>query len=162
MLIDFGSLKKRTNMTGIIFCTLHDFYFTGTFFKVLLLITFKLKKIMAAVLDFSQARFKHLNWKFRLRSFLDGQETLTKEQAVSHKDCDLGKWMYGGGIEKYKQHKEMQDLEKVHETLHKTIKSIVELKGKGDKTGAETEYKKVESISGQIIGYLDALEKKVI
>ncbi len=45
-----------------------------------------------ATIDFVSARIKHLNWKVRLRLFLDGIETMTQEQAVSHKDCDLGKW----------------------------------------------------------------------
>ncbi len=77
--------------------------------------------------DFTQARFKHLNWKFRLRAFLDGKETITKEQAVSHHDCDLGKWLYSTGIEKYKQYSEMHELEKIHELLHLQIKKIAYL-----------------------------------
>ncbi len=115
---------------------------------------------MATNFDFSSARFKHLNWKFRLRSFLDGKETITKEQAVSHKDCDLGKWLYSEGLEKYKQFEEMHKLEKVHEELHAVIKKVVELKDKHDAAGAEAEYKKVEGISSTIIGYLDSLEHK--
>ena len=115
---------------------------------------------MATNFDFSSARFKHLNWKFRLRSFLDGKESITKEQAVSHKDCDLGKWLYSEGLEKYKQFDEMHQLEKVHENLHAVIKKVVDLKGKHDAAGAEAEYKKVEGLSATIIGYLDSLEQK--
>jgi len=114
----------------------------------------------AASFDFASARFKHLNWKFRLKSFLDGKETITKEQAVSHHDCDLGKWLYGGALEKYKHFDEMAKMEKVHETLHNLIKNIVDLKEKGKVAEAAAEYKKVEGISSTIIGYLDTLENK--
>lgn len=110
--------------------------------------------------DFTQARFKHLNWKFRLRAFLDGKETITMDQAVSHHDCDLGKWLYSTGIEKYKQYNEMHELEKVHESLHALIKKIVDLKQKGEIAQAEVEYKKVDDLSKTIIGYLDAIESK--
>lgn len=113
-------------------------------------------------LDFSQARFKHLNWKFRLRAFLDGKETITMEQAVSHRDCDLGKWLYSTGIEKYKQYAEMHELEKTHESLHSVIKRIVVLREKGEMDHAEAEFQKVEGISKTIIGFLDTLESKTI
>ena len=113
-----------------------------------------------AAFDFTQAKFKHLNWKFKLRSFLDGKETITMEQAVSHHDCDLGKWLYSTGFEKYKQFSEMHDLEKTHETLHALIKKIVDLKHAGKTDEAETEYLKVEGISQTIIGFLDVIESK--
>lgn len=110
--------------------------------------------------DFSQARFKHLNWKFRLRSFLDGKESITMEQAVSHHDCDLGKWLYTDGIKKYNQFSEMNELEKIHETLHATIKKVIEFKHQNDSKQAKEELKKVDSISNKIVHLLDALEKK--
>ncbi|OFY84244.1 MAG: hypothetical protein A3F72_14580 [Bacteroidetes bacterium RIFCSPLOWO2_12_FULL_35_15] len=116
----------------------------------------------AASFDFTAARFKHLNWKFRLRAFLDGKETITMEQAVSHRDCDLGKWLYETGIEKYKKYNEMHELEKIHESLHSLIKKIVDLKRKDENDQAEEEFKKVEGISKNIIGLLDIIEKKSI
>jgi methyl-accepting chemotaxis protein len=44
--------------------------------------------------DFAFERIMHIAWKVSLRKFLDGKGSLTLEQAVSHKECDLGKWLY--------------------------------------------------------------------
>ncbi len=112
-------------------------------------------------LDFSAARIKHLSWKTRLRSFLDGQESMTKDQAVSHHDCDLGKWLYSTGMESYGHMPEMKTLEKVHAELHSIIKDVVRLKHNGDDKGAENKFAKVESISEKIVAMLNHIESDV-
>ena len=112
-------------------------------------------------LDFSAARIKHLSWKTRLRSFLDGQESMSKDQAVSHHDCDLGKWLYSTGMESYGHMPEMKTLEKVHAELHGIIKDVVRLKHDGDDKGAEKKFAKVESISGKIVAMLNHIESDV-
>lgn len=110
-------------------------------------------------IDFAVARSRHMSWKTRLRSFLDGQESLTEAQAVSHKDCDLGKWMYSEGLKKYGNLREMKDLETIHAQLHSQVKRIVQLKKASDKAGAEIEYKKLEAASHIIIDLLTQIEK---
>ncbi len=112
-------------------------------------------------LDFSAARIKHLSWKTRLRSFLDGQESMSKDQAVSHHDCDLGKWLYATGMDTYGHMPEMRSLEKVHAELHGIIKDVVRLKHSGDDDGAEKKFAKVESISGKIVAMLNHIESDV-
>jgi len=112
-------------------------------------------------LDFATARMKHGLWKTRLREFLDGKGTLTAAQATSHKDCDLGKWMYSEGLKNYGTILEMQTLEKVHAELHATIKKIVALKDAGKAKEAEIEFQKVEPISKRIVDLLNAVEAKV-
>jgi methyl-accepting chemotaxis protein len=89
------------------------------------------------MLDFSSARFKHLNWKFRIRNFLDGKEVLTYEQATSHTDCDLGKWIYATGLEKYGNLQEMKELEATHRDLHHVIREVIKCKEEGDLKQAE-------------------------
>jgi HD-GYP domain-containing protein (c-di-GMP phosphodiesterase class II) len=116
---------------------------------------------MAKTIDFSQARFKHLNWKFRIRNFLDGKETLTRDQAVSHLHCDLGKWFYAEGKSKYGHLIEMQEFEKEHEQLHLKIKEIVELKEQGKTIEAENLYKDIMKLSDNIVRLLDESEKKI-
>jgi len=112
-------------------------------------------------LDFSTARMKHMNWRLKLRSFLDGRESLTEAQATSPKDCDLGKWMYSDGMTLYGSHPEMKDLERAHNELHATVKKIVQAKNGGKAGAAEQEFKKIEPISAKIDSLLAALEKKV-
>lgn len=109
-------------------------------------------------LDLSAAKSAHLNWKTRLRSFLDGEATLTVEQAVSHRHCDFGKWYYSEGLQNYGHIQAIADVEAPHAELHKLIKTIIELKEAGDIQGAEREYQKVASISETIVGLLDKTE----
>ncbi|MBF0519275.1 MAG: Tar ligand binding domain-containing protein [Nitrospirae bacterium] len=111
--------------------------------------------------DFSNARSKHLAWKSRLRDFLDGKESLTESQAVSHKDCDLGKWLYSKGISSFGHLPEMVNLEKIHEELHSLVKDIVRLKHSGNAAGAEEQFANIGPMSQEIISLLTAIEKKV-
>lgn len=113
---------------------------------------------MAKTVDFSQARFKHLNWKFRLRNFLDGKETLTVDQAVSHRHCDLGKWFYEEGKSKYGHLTSIKDFEIEHELLHNAVKDIQRLKTNGDTLEAEKRYLDLVKISDKIILLLSLAE----
>ncbi len=50
-----------------------------------------------------------------MRSLQDGKEALTSAHAVSHNQCDLGKWLYSDGMSTYGHIAEMVELERVHE-----------------------------------------------
>ncbi len=112
-------------------------------------------------MTFRTFKIKHRAWKTRIKDFLEGKGGLTEQQAVSHKDCSLGKWMYAEGLEHYKTIPEMKMLEKVHITLHETVKSIVSLKNRNREAEANTEFLKIEPISDEIIALLTMIEKKV-
>jgi methyl-accepting chemotaxis protein len=112
-------------------------------------------------MTFRTFKIKHRAWKTRLKDFLDGKGGLTQEQAVSHKDCSLGKWMYAEGVDLFRTIPEMKNLEKVHHDLHETVKRIVSLKQEGKSAEAEAEYLKIGPISDKIIDLLTAIENKV-
>ncbi len=114
-----------------------------------------------ATFDFSIARTKHLAWKSKLRGFLDGKETLTDAQAVSHLECDLGKWLYAEGIKKYGTILEMKTLEKEHIKLHAAVKRIIDLKTAGSTAAAQEELGVLDRISRQVVELLTAVEQKV-
>lgn len=116
---------------------------------------------MSKTIDFSQARFKHLNWKFRIRNFLDGKESLTAEQALSHHHCDLGKWFYAEGKAKYGHLPSIKKFEGEHEALHNTVKEIQQLKVKGHAEKAEVLYKNLVTISDNIVRLLDEAEADI-
>jgi methyl-accepting chemotaxis protein len=117
-------------------------------------------KAAGAALDFSMARSKHLAWKARIRDFLSGKESLTLAQAVSHKDCDLGKWLYSTGLQQYGHMKEMQELERQHETRHGLVKTIIQGKERGDVRGAESDFHQLQSLSDEIVALLTVVEKR--
>jgi methyl-accepting chemotaxis protein len=111
-------------------------------------------------LDLSAAKIAHLNWKTRLRSFLDGQSTLTEGEAVSHTDCAFGKWYYSEGLKNFGHIQELKDVEAPHAELHRTIKEIVKARNAGDQATAERLYANVDQISRRIVGLLDLAEVK--
>ena len=110
-------------------------------------------------LDFAAARTKHLSWKTRLRSFLDGGESMTEDQAVSHRDCDLGKWLYSEGMKNYGDFDEMTELERIHAEMHSVIRDVVGQKHAGQEELAEKNFSKIGPLSETIIGLLNRLEE---
>ncbi len=115
----------------------------------------------SASLDFSAARTKHKLWKTRLRAFLDGESNMNESEAVSHHDCDLGRWLYGKGLEHYGHLPEMQQLEKTHAEMHALIKQVIQSKNSGDSQKAETVFARVERYSDQIVELLTRVERQV-
>ncbi len=114
-----------------------------------------------ATLDFFSARTAHMAWRQKIRDFLDGKKSLTQAEAVSHKDCVLGKWLYSSGLSNYGHIDEMQTMERQHERLHAVIREIVGLKEAGQDAEAERKYAEIEQLSGEIVGLLQIVEAKV-
>ncbi|HEB95354.1 MAG TPA: PAS domain S-box protein [Sedimenticola thiotaurini] len=114
-----------------------------------------------ASVDFFKARLAHMAWRMRIRDFLDGRVTLSEEEAVSHRHCALGKWLYSTGLDSYGNHAEMQELEPEHERLHAVIREIVTLKNSGRSEQAEDRFAEIEALSERIVALLKGLERKV-
>lgn len=114
-----------------------------------------------ANLDFMAAKLKHSTWKVKLRSFLNGYQQLSENEIISEKECDLGKWLYSKGFDKYGNIREMKLLEQAHTELHATAKKIVSLKTQGDSFGAEEQMTKLEELSTKLVDLLTDIEKKV-
>ncbi len=113
-------------------------------------------------IDISEAIIYHLSWKIRLKGFLDGKEDITESQAVSHKDCDLGKWLYSDVITKYGKEPQIQDLEKVHTEFHDIVKRVLQMKYSGDVSVAEQELINMELLSEKIFSLLISIRQKNI
>ena len=112
-------------------------------------------------LDFSAAKSAHLAWKARLRSFLDGDASLTQEEVVSHHDCVLGKWYYSEGLKRYGDISEMQQIEQPHKTMHQLIGEIVKLKENGKIDESEQLFAEIDPLSQQIIQKLSEVERVI-
>lgn len=119
------------------------------------------KKNTGSSLDFTLARNKHAAWKSRLKHFLDGSEKLTSAHAVSHKDCDLGKWLYSDGMRLYGDMRDLQEMEEVHEQMHGYIGEIIKQYNDGHKAQAESLYQEVEKCSDTVVRCLRNVEKKI-
>ena len=104
----------------------------------------------------------HTNWKHRIRAFLDGENSLTSEQASSHFDCDLGKWLYSTGKKNYGHLSLMITFEKEHENLHEIVKQILFLKINNQQSLAEAKYAELLESSDNIIKMLAKIEKLLV
>jgi methyl-accepting chemotaxis protein len=116
---------------------------------------------MTNTIDFSQARFKHYNWRFKIKNFLDGKETLPAEQAISHFDCDLGKWFYSSGKDKYGHLPCMIEFEGIHVKMHDIVIAIQKIKTADKNANVDDLYKDLIKVSDRIIELLNEAERLI-
>lgn len=109
---------------------------------------------MSEKVDFEPARLAHAAWKTTVREFLDDKITLEPERIVSHMHCNLGKWYYSEGKEKYGTVEPMRQMEVKHEKLHKIIKDIWDFKMCGDLDMVEDLYYDLMDTSDKIVHFL--------
>jgi len=112
--------------------------------------------------DFASARIKHWVWNRRLEQYLKGQETITEQELISHKDCYLGKWLYSQGMKEYGKFEEMRKLEKMHEQFHDDVKEIVLLEKMGEIEKAQAKLKEVQPESEELMELMKTIEKKIL
>gem|GEM_PF-2316063 len=115
------------------------------------------KRLYKESFDFLPIKLAHISWRLALRGFLRGESTIDKGQIVSHRECDLGKWMYGEGNQ-YSGIAQFKQLENVHEIMHTKIKEIVALQESNDKTKIPEMMKVFEDSSDSVLTLLDEVE----
>lgn len=108
-----------------------------------------------------QAKAAHLAWRVRLRGYLDGRGQLETAHAVSHKECELGRWYYSAGLDDLGHIPEMQALEGPHAEIHQLIRQVIELREAGRQQEAEAAYARVDALSGEIVDLLDRVQRQV-
>jgi hypothetical protein len=113
------------------------------------------------IIDLERAKAAHLAWKVKLRGYLDGRSALSREQAVSDKDCAFGKWYFGPGLERFSNISEMAQVREPHAEIHELIRNIIDLKERGDIEQAEQEYAKLEPLSEMIVGLIEKIRQQV-
>ena len=113
-------------------------------------------------LDFSQARVKHQHWLGRLREVLDNKTVLTAQQAGSHTECALGKWLYSVGLKSYSNLPEIHLVERTHTEFHDLVAKILSLKEQDHPAEAEQAFQQLGPLSSKIIALLTELERKVL
>jgi methyl-accepting chemotaxis protein len=111
--------------------------------------------------DFPLARLHHKNWLKRLGSYMEGHLHLTVDGVASHKECDLGKWLYGTALNRYASSAEIRELEQVHEAFHSGLKQVVRLNESGQQASAQRELLAVQRTSERIFRLLETAERQV-
>ncbi len=112
-------------------------------------------------LDFSMAKLAHQQWKFRVRSYLDGLEQMSTAEVSSERDCEFGKWLYSKGLVEMGHLPEMNRIERSHSELHASIRAAVDAKSSGNLEEAERRYQEVVRLSGEVVGLIDQIMVKM-
>lgn len=110
--------------------------------------------------DFVEAKEKHLAWMYRINQLLNGEKNaISMDAAISHYQCDLGKWFYSEGKAKFGHIQKIQEFEKVHILLHMLTKEIIMAAEKGDMKTANEQFEKLQVTSQQLLKLLTEVEK---
>jgi methyl-accepting chemotaxis protein len=116
-------------------------------------------KVETPHFDFELARAVHRTWVLRMEGFLDGNESLSESEAISHHQCELGKWYDNKGKAMYGHIPQMTELGDDHEQLHALIKQVVSKCHNGVRIDKEQIMINVRSLSDKIISHLTAIQK---
>ncbi|MCR3972852.1 methyl-accepting chemotaxis protein [Aeromonas veronii] len=109
----------------------------------------------------SRARAAHMGWKARVRAYLDGQEGLSRSEAVSDKECRLGHWYFSEGQACCGDQPAFRAIAAPHARLHQVIQQIIELKNQHKHEEAEALYREIEQNSEQVVGCIDQLLREM-
>ena len=122
----------------------------------------RLDQAVSNSLDFGRVKMTHRSWRLKLRSFLDGRENIDPAKLASHRDCELGKWIYAGGMAAYGHLHEMQGLENKHKNMHALVKQVVELKHAGKVSDAEQGYSRVCEAGEEVVALITRVEAQAM
>jgi hypothetical protein len=110
-------------------------------------------------LDLNRAILLHRSWRLRVREYLEESEKTDPAFAVSSRECELGKWLYRTGIEKYGHLPEMKILESVHARMHRAAGQLIHFKEGGQYIEARQHYAKMAELSEEVAALLKQLER---
>lgn len=112
------------------------------------------------ILDFEQAKSKHLLFKSRLRSILY-DIPVEEGPVLSHHECSVGKWIYGHALAAYGHIPEMHELEMIHADIHISARKLVALHKEGKTKEARNGLSEMEDVADQLVNLLGVIEKKL-
>jgi hypothetical protein len=111
--------------------------------------------------NFATIRFKHLQWKSRLRAHIAGTDHIDQSEAVSDHDCALGQWYFGPGLSQFGHLDSMQQLEEPHRRLHDMVGEIMSLTESGRRDEAEKRLSELGELSNRIVDLLKQVETEL-
>ena len=112
-------------------------------------------------IDFSSEIASHVIWNTKLRGFFDDTELISEDEIISHKDCNLGKWLSSEGMDKYSHILEIEEIQGLHIKFHEIVKQIVNMKSYGDTIFPERGLAELKLVSRKIISLLLTIEEKI-
>ncbi|HKK47750.1 MAG TPA: methyl-accepting chemotaxis protein [Alkalispirochaeta sp.] len=112
-------------------------------------------------INFATIRFKHLQWKSRLRAYINGEGSIDAEEAVSDRECALGQWYFGSGLERFGHLEAMQRIEEPHRRMHQLVQEIMALADRGETARAQEKLEELGPLSQDIVNLLHEVEDEL-
>jgi len=109
-------------------------------------------------LDLSSFKAGHFAWKPRLAAFIQGKYDIEEAALTDHTQCELGKWYYSEGKQKYANFTKLDDLERVHADMHEQIHQVVVHQHAGNSEKAQAAYEQMSRDTEQLGALIDAWE----
>ncbi len=113
-------------------------------------------------LDFLLTKQKHALWKIQLKAFLLDLQEFSVEEAIDHRRCELGKWLYNFGLKTYANIDAVHQLEQVHQQLHTIVKDIIQAKGLKNLKKTTSLFDELKMVSDRIESLLDEVETSIL
>ena len=110
--------------------------------------------------ELTSAKTKHLLFKSKMRSYLNGSSEVEENVLIDPNACALGKWLVEVGS-KYNQYSEITQLNEAHIKMHAKAKEIIDLKSANKKKEAEAKMADIEEIGSSIMSLVEKLEKRL-
>jgi methyl-accepting chemotaxis protein len=110
-------------------------------------------------INFATIRFKHLQWKARLRRYISGEQSISREEAVSDHECALGQWYFGPGLEQFGHLDSLQQIQEPHYRMHEMVREIMDLADAGRREDAEVRLQELGALSEEIVQLLHRVEE---
>ncbi len=108
------------------------------------------------------AQYDHIDWVRRILRALDGDTPdLDSIELHDHRECRLGRWYYGRGLEHYGHLQEFKDMEAMHREIHHIGPRVLELLAAGDKEAAHAECMALLGLKSKILDYMQSLQAAV-
>ncbi len=117
------------------------------------------------MIDITIARITHVEWVHQLERLL--HKDTTSASLPSYHDCELGVWLYGEGLQNYKEIPEIGLLVQSHKLFHVAADSVIEWHN-GSKYNsqkmaqAEIDFHDALATSKEIVYHLTMLEFKIL
>jgi methyl-accepting chemotaxis protein len=111
-----------------------------------------------AGINFATIRFKHLQWKSKLRGYIEGERHIDTAEAVSDHECALGRWYFGTGKQRFGDLASMQAIEEPHRRMHELVAEIMRLTDQGDRVAARKKLAELAPLSERIVELLHEVE----
>lgn len=97
-----------------------------------------------------------------MRGFLDGHISLSTDEAVSHHECQFGKWLKVLEGRHGRLSGTLSQVAQPHEKLHTAVKHIIQLKHAGHNSEAERTFSRLDELSTAILVLLDDARREAI